>query len=91
MVLTCTIFDIDGTLIDSNQFHVQAWYQAMKKAGASCPMTTIEKQIGKGADMLLPALFPDMSEAQRHEIASLHDHIFANSWTAAGSVDTYSS
>lgn len=27
MVVQATFFDIDGTLVDSNEFHVHAWIQ----------------------------------------------------------------
>jgi hypothetical protein len=47
--------DIDGTLVDSNAFHVRAWQQAFGENGCPIEYETIRKQIGKGADMLIPA------------------------------------
>jgi len=48
------IFDIDGTLIDSNDFHVGAWQKAFLSKGKALSVAQIRPQIGKGADQLLP-------------------------------------
>lgn len=76
MVAKAVFFDIDGTLVDSNDFHVAAWDEALRDAGVDIPWNVIHAQIGKGADMLLPALLPDFSEADRGRIAKGHDDIF---------------
>ena len=48
------IFDIDGTLIDSNDFHAKAWQQAFNKFGKKILFEQVRPHIGKGADTLLP-------------------------------------
>ena len=48
------IFDIDGTLIDSNDFHAEAWQKAFAKYGKKISFDKIRPHIGKGADTLLP-------------------------------------
>lgn len=48
------IFDIDGTLVDSNDAHAQAWVQALTDAGRRVPYSRVRPLIGKGADKLLP-------------------------------------
>ncbi len=48
------IFDVDGTLIDSNDFHAEAWQKAFEKFGKKISFEKIRMQIGKGADNLLP-------------------------------------
>lgn len=50
------LFDIDGTLIDSNDLHAEAWHEAIAHFGEDIPVPRIREQIGKGADNLLPAL-----------------------------------
>lgn len=50
------LFDVDGTLIDSNDFHAQAWHDAMVRFGADLTLADVRAQIGKGADNLMPAL-----------------------------------
>ncbi len=48
------IFDVDGTLIDSNDFHAETWQKALEKYGFEIPLDKIRTQIGKGADNFLP-------------------------------------
>ena len=48
------ILDIDGTLIDSNEAHLQSWGEAFRHFGLDIPEAELEKQIGKGADLYVP-------------------------------------
>jgi HAD superfamily hydrolase (TIGR01549 family) len=50
------IFDIDGTLVDSNDLHAAAWQEAFRHFGVEFPYTTIREQMGKGGDLLVPDL-----------------------------------
>ncbi len=50
------IFDLDGTLVDSNYLHTLAWSRALRAAGEWAPMNAIHRLIGMGADQLLPRL-----------------------------------
>src|SRR5688572_12661905 len=50
------IFDIDGTLVDSNDLHTQAWVDAFREFGRDIPYDTMRMQIGKGGDLLVPDL-----------------------------------
>jgi HAD superfamily hydrolase (TIGR01549 family) len=52
------IFDIDGTLVDSVQFHAQAWQKAFRKFGYEFPIEELCQQIGKGSDYIIPDLIP---------------------------------
>lgn len=54
--LRAVLFDIDGTLIDSNDFHAEAWHRALAEFGEDIAVDRVREQIGKGADNLLPAL-----------------------------------
>jgi HAD superfamily hydrolase (TIGR01509 family) len=76
MPIDAVLLDIDGTLVDSNEFHVAAWHRAFKEAHISIAPELIRKQIGKGADMLIPALAPDLPENTRKAIAKRHGEIF---------------
>jgi HAD superfamily hydrolase (TIGR01509 family) len=49
------ILDVDGTLVDSNHAHAQAWVEALKEAGHPVPYERIRPLIGMGGDNLLPA------------------------------------
>ncbi|MGZ8393020.1 MAG: HAD hydrolase-like protein, partial [Gemmatimonadales bacterium] len=48
MALHGLIFDIDGTLVDTNQAHVEAWRRAFQRLGNDVPRERIELEIGKG-------------------------------------------
>lgn len=48
------IFDIDGTLIDSVDYHAEAWVKAFKKFGKDVKFYEARRQIGKGGDQFLP-------------------------------------
>ncbi len=70
-------FDIDGTLIDSNDFHAEAWQKAFEKYGKKIPFDKIRPQIGKGADTLLPEFLTEQEiEKFGDEIADLRGEIF---------------
>jgi HAD superfamily hydrolase (TIGR01549 family) len=48
------IFDVDGTLVDSNELHVESWQRAFQHFGKSFEREELRKQIGKGSDQYLP-------------------------------------
>ncbi len=58
--------DIDGTLVDSNTLHAEAWRRAFEHFGIHLGMDEAWRQIGKGADQLIPTFVPD--EARRKEL-----------------------
>lgn len=70
------LFDIDGTLVDSNGFHVEAWDEAFRSHGTDVPRAAIAGQIGKGGDLLVRTLAPDLPDAQGEAIREAHDAIF---------------
>ena len=53
-MLRAFIFDIDGTLVDSNELHVDSWDRAFRKFGKQFPREALRAQIGKGSDQYLP-------------------------------------
>jgi len=56
MALDGVIFDLDGTLIDTNDAHVEAWRRAFRECGYNIPRDRIEMEIGKGGDRLIPSI-----------------------------------
>jgi HAD superfamily hydrolase (TIGR01509 family) len=57
------IFDIDGTLVDTNPAHVEAWRRAFRRLGYDVSQERIEVEIGKGGDKLVPSVLGDEAEA----------------------------
>jgi HAD superfamily hydrolase (TIGR01509 family) len=56
MALSAIIFDVDGTLIDSNRAHVEAWDQALRNHHYQVSPDRIAVEIGKGGDKLVPSI-----------------------------------
>lgn len=54
------IFDVDGTLIDSNKLHAAAWQKAFAKFERNLEFEDILSQIGKGGDQLMPVFLSRM-------------------------------
>lgn len=56
-MIKAVIFDIDGTLVDSVDFHAEAWQRAFQHFGREVAFREVRQQIGKGGDQLLPVFF----------------------------------
>lgn len=54
--IRAVLFDIDGTLLDSNDAHAHAWIDALRGHGTSVPFETVRSKIGMGGDKLLRAV-----------------------------------
>ncbi len=48
------LFDVDGTLIDSDDAHARAWVAALAEGGHPIPFERIRPLIGQGGDRILP-------------------------------------
>jgi beta-phosphoglucomutase-like phosphatase (HAD superfamily) len=59
------IFDLDGTLLDSVDFHALAWQEALVKFGHDVSFEEARSQIGKGGDKLIP-VFLSADEQRDH-------------------------
>jgi HAD superfamily hydrolase (TIGR01509 family) len=67
MTIRGLIFDIDGTLIDTNPAHVEAWRRAFEKHGFPVPAARIVAEIGKGGDKLVPSVLGEEVEREQGE------------------------
>jgi HAD superfamily hydrolase (TIGR01509 family) len=71
------IFDIDGTLVDSVDFHARAWQETFRRYGREVPFEAVRHQIGKGGDQLMPVFLPEDVIAERgEEIETFRKELF---------------
>lgn len=50
------LFDMDGTLVNSNELHASAWAEVLERFGHEISAEQVWPLIGKGGDKLLPEL-----------------------------------
>jgi len=71
------IFDLDGTLVDSNELHVDSWDAAFRHFGKQFPRKQLQAQIGKGSDNYLPEfLSPEEIERFGKELDKYRSELF---------------
>ena len=54
-MLRGVLFDIDGTLVDSNAAHARSWVDTLREAGYEVPFDVLWPMIGMGGDKVLPS------------------------------------
>jgi HAD superfamily hydrolase (TIGR01509 family) len=69
---TAVVFDIDGTLVDSNFLHVDAWNAAFTELGLSVPSWRIQRAIGADSAELLDQLIGDQTDDIQSKASDLH-------------------
>ena len=80
--LKAVLFDVDGTLIDSNDAHAAAWVDAFAEQGHTVPFRTARSQIGKGGDHLVPALLPGATPEQVEALGDANTRIYLARYAA---------
>jgi HAD superfamily hydrolase (TIGR01509 family) len=68
------LLDIDGTLVDTNYLHVDAWARAFHALGLVIPRAAIHRQIGKGSDQFLPQFVADPAQAKAADKLHLQEY-----------------
>ena len=74
-MIRVVILDIDGTLMDTNYLHVEAWEQAFEEVGERPPRSRIHHQVGKGSDKLIPEFVKNGEAGER--VSELHGEFYA--------------
>ena len=67
MALDALIFDLDGTLIDTNAAHVESWVRGFAQHGYRVLPDRIAPEIGKGGDNLVPSILGEDAEERDGE------------------------
>ena len=70
------VLDVDGTLMDTNYLHVEAWARAFEDSGHRVPRVELHRQIGKGAEILIREFVDDDGTVEK--IQERHSGYFAD-------------
>ena len=72
------LFDVDGTLVDSNDAHARAWVEAFREDAIAVTYDEVRRCIGMGGDKLIPEVSGiDADSTQGQRIGSRRGAIFA--------------
>jgi HAD superfamily hydrolase (TIGR01549 family) len=72
------VFDLDGTLVDSNYQHAIAWHRAFRRHGYRAAIWEIHRHVGMGGDQFVEALLGEEAEnADGDELRDGHSEEFA--------------
>jgi HAD superfamily hydrolase (TIGR01549 family) len=70
------LFDVDGTLVDSNLLHVDAWQRAFSRCGVDVDSWRIHRAIGQDSALLVETLAGDRDPAWVDEVKGLHSEYY---------------
>ncbi|MFD7282358.1 HAD family hydrolase [Streptomyces sp. NPDC059862] len=71
------VFDVDGTLVDTNHLHVATWWEAFRQAGHRIPMHAIHRAVGLSASDLIAHLLGDDRDTERDdELSTAHKVLY---------------
>lgn len=63
-MLTALILDLDGTLVDSNRYHVESFIPAFEAMGFSVTRDRIDRAVGMGGDRLIADILGAAAERE---------------------------
>lgn len=70
------LFDVDGTLVDSNYLHVHAWHRAFTDLRIPVQSWQIHRSIGMDGEKLLDTLAAEAEEDSRNRLQELHKQYY---------------
>ncbi|MFI9245365.1 HAD family hydrolase [Streptomyces sp. NPDC053086] len=71
------VFDVDGTLVDTNHLHVVTWWEAFRQAGHDVPMHAVHRAVGLGsADLIAHLLGDDRDRDRDDELSAAHKALY---------------
>lgn len=74
--LRAVLFDIDGTLVDSNYLHIDSWDRGLAEAGIPAPAWRVHRSIGMDSKKLLESVAGDAPEAATEQATELHSRYY---------------
>ncbi|HEY6711138.1 MAG TPA: HAD family hydrolase [Rubrobacter sp.] len=73
-MVNLVVLDVDGTLMDTNYLHTEAWARAFEEVGHRVPRVRLHKEVGKGAGLLIREFVED--EETIEKIQDLHSEFY---------------
>ncbi|MER6787670.1 HAD family hydrolase [Streptomyces sp. NPDC000658] len=71
------VFDVDGTLVDTNHLHVVTWWEAFRQAGHRVPMHAVLRAVGLGSgDLIARLLGDDRDKDEDAELSAAHKALY---------------
>ncbi|MDN3352174.1 HAD family hydrolase [Actinomadura sp. DC4] len=87
-MVDAVIFDVDGTLVDTNYLHAVCWWEAFRQYGQQVDMADIHRAIGMGSDKLLDHLLPDDRDRDADDdMRAAHRSLYGTYWTRLRAFD----
>ncbi|MEU0785520.1 HAD family hydrolase [Streptomyces sp. NPDC006173] len=83
------IFDVDGTLVDTNHLHVVTWWEAFRQGGHRVPMREIHRAVGLGSgDLIEHLLGEDRDTGQDEQFVAAHHALYATYFDRLPALDS---
>ncbi|MET8028197.1 HAD family hydrolase [Streptomyces avermitilis] len=71
------VFDVDGTLVDTNHLHVTTWWEAFRQAGHQVPMHDIHRSVGLSSqDLIAHLLGEDRDQDEVDALSAAHKTLY---------------
>ncbi|MCF2126448.1 HAD family hydrolase [Strepomyces sp. STD 3.1] len=71
------VFDVDGTLVDTNHLHVVSWWEAFRQAGHEVPMHAVLRAVGlPSSDLVGQLLGEDRDRDRDAELSAAHKALY---------------
>ncbi|MET7886967.1 HAD family hydrolase [Streptomyces avermitilis] len=71
------VFDVDGTLVDTNHLHVTTWWEAFRQAGHKVPMHDIHRSVGLSSqDLIAHLLGDDLDQDEVDALSAAHKTLY---------------
>jgi HAD superfamily hydrolase (TIGR01509 family) len=81
------LFDVDGTLVDTNYLHALAWSRALIDVGEWAPMNAIHRLVGMGGDLLVERLLGHPDEAAEEARALRYEELIGEARAFPGAAE----
>lgn len=71
------VFDVDGTLVDTNHLHVVAWWEAFRQGGHEVAMHDVHRAVGlPSGDLITHLLGEEVDPAEKETLGAAHKALY---------------